>query len=166
VFLHRGGGARRLLRNQVLPTRRRVRSRAAQELVRILSPRHGHDATSHRVLGREHGGFARRISPGSVGIEHQEKLIGEPLEKAYLLLGQGGAGAGDRVRHRELVGGDDVELALHHHGVAAPGDLIPGQVQAEHHSSFYVGGGFGRVDVLFRLGGTDGGGGQGQGRAA
>src|SRR5437762_4388652 len=32
-----------------------------------------------------------------------------------------------------------------------PGDLIPRQVKAEDHSSFYVGGGFGRVDVLLLL---------------
>jgi len=46
--------------------------------------------------------------------------------------------------------------------VAAPRDLIPGQVQAEDDSSFYVGGGFGRVDVLLGLVGPHRAGGEGK----
>src|SRR5882672_561038 len=64
------------------------------------------------------------------------------------------------------MGGDDVELALHEDCMAALGDLVTGEVQAEDHSSFYVGGGFGGVDVLPLLVGTHRPGREGEGLAA
>src|ERR1700694_2780120 len=62
--------------------------------------------------------------------------------------------------------GDDVELTFHQDGVAFLGDFVSRQVEAEDHSSFYIGGGFGGVDVLALLVGAHGPGGEGERLAA
>src|SRR5437588_796406 len=58
--------------------------------------------------------------------------------------------------------------SFHRASASAPParDLVPGQVQAEDHASFYIGGGFGRVDVLALLVLADGPGREGERLAA
>src|SRR5712692_8387310 len=62
--------------------------------------------------------------------------------------------------------GDDVELALHQHRVAAAGDLVTCEIEPEDDASLHVGRRLGRVDVLALLVGTHGPGGEGERLAA
>src|ERR1700694_589214 len=136
-------------RHELLPALRRLGPGRAKELVRILgwSRDRGH-ARPYLMRGRKLDGLERGRAPGAIGVEHQQQLVREPLQQPHLVLGQSRARAGHGVGNAELVGGDHVELPLHQHGEAALGDLVPRQVEAEDHASFYVGRRFGRVDVL------------------
>src|SRR6267143_1622582 len=159
--------ARQRIVDELLPALRRLVAGGPQELVRVLGRRRdGGDAGAHLMRGGKLDGLEGGRAAGPVGVEDQQHLVGEAREQAHLVVGERGARAGDCVLHAELVRGDDVELALHEHRVAVLGDLVAGEVQAEDHSSFYVGGGFRRVDVLPLLVGTHRPSGEREGLAA
>ena len=127
-------------------------SAAAKVLIRVL--RLALDASDLRahVVGRaELDGPLGRGPARPIVVERQHELVRVPLEHADLVLGQGGARAGHGVGHPELVADDDVELAFHHHGVAALPDRLPSQVEAEEHPRLVVGGGLRGVHVLTTL---------------
>ena len=75
-------------------------------------------------------------------------MRGEALEQLHLALGEGGAHLGDDVVEAELVGGDDVHVALDDDGAAFAADAVGGLVERVEGAALVEEGGLGGVQVL------------------
>ena len=100
-----------------------------------------------------------RFWPGFVAVEHEDDAVDEPLQDLDVGFAQGHAEHGHGVVEAELVGDDDVGIALHHQGGLALAlmDGLLGQIEAVQQMALAEQRGFRRVDVLAREKGLDAG---------
>ena len=131
------------------------------EVGRVQALRDDHHHRLHRgelLLERERtlGGSCARL----VGVERQDRALGEPAELAEVPLPQRRAARGDRVLDAGLHQPDHVGVALDHEHLAARGHRLTRAMQVVEHLVLLVDRRLGGVEVLgllarTRIGGQD-----------
>ena len=87
-------------------------------------------------------------SPVGVEIEDQALAVAAAAELGDLLATQGRAQGGHRIGDPGRMQGDDIEIALHHHGPVVTADRVRGPIQAEEVLALLEHLRFRRVEVL------------------
>ena len=78
------------------------------------------------------------VDAGRVAVVHDGDVLGEPLDEADLLHGEGGAAGGHDVRDAQLVHGQDVQVAFHEVALVRAGDGGLGEIDAVQGAGFHV----------------------------
>src|SRR3989304_10405070 len=93
-------------------------------------------------------GAEEALGPGSIGIQGQDQVLGEPPEEREVFFGYGQAHGGYRLGVARLVGNDDIHIPLYDNGPVLLAGGLSGPVQAVEEAALIKDGGLGGVEVF------------------